>query len=65
MIIQVSGVLIFTSGAFPTQSTIPIELGPNRVTKRENLPDSKIFVAKTFRIKSVNCVNFQIRDKCA
>ena len=25
----------------------------------------KIFVAKTFRIKHVNRVNFQIRDKCA
>ena len=27
-------------------------------------PDSKIFVAKTFRIKRVNRNNFQIRDKC-
>ena len=36
-----------------------------RVTKSENFPDSKIFVAKTFRIKRVNRVNFQIRDKCA
>ena len=26
--------------------------------------DSRIFVAKTFQIKRVNCVNFQIRDKC-
>ena len=33
-----------------------------RVTKSENFPDSKIFVAKTFRIKRVN---FQIHDKCA
>ena len=33
--------------------------------KSENFPDSKIFVAKTFRIKRVNRVNFQIRDKCA
>ena len=37
----------------------------SRVTKSENFPDSKIFVAKTFRIKRVNRVNFQIRDKCA
>ena len=29
------------------------------------IPDSKIFVAKTFRIKRVNRVNFQIHDKCA
>ena len=36
-----------------------------RVTKSKNFPDSKIFVAKTFRIKRVNRVNFQIRDKCA
>ena len=36
-----------------------------RVTKSENFPDSKIFVAKTFRIKRVNRVNFQIRDKGA
>ena len=36
-----------------------------RVTKSENFPDSKIFVAKTFRIKRVNRVNFQIRDKYA
>ena len=36
-----------------------------RVTKSENFPVSKIFVAKTFRIKRVNLVNFQIRDKCA
>ena len=36
-----------------------------RVTKSENFPDSKIFVAKTFRIKRVNRVNFQIRNKCA
>ena len=35
-----------------------------RVTKSKNFPDSKIFVAKTFRIKRVNRVNFQIRDKC-
>ena len=37
----------------------------SRVTKSENFPDSKIFVAKTFQIKRVNRVNFQIRDKCA
>ena len=36
-----------------------------RVTKNENFPESKIFVAKTFRIKRVNRVDFQIRDKCA
>ena len=36
-----------------------------RVAKSENFPDSKIFVAKTFRIKRVNRANFQIRDKCA
>ena len=35
-----------------------------RVTKSENFPDSKIFVAKTFRIKRVNRDNFQSRDKC-
>ena len=33
--------------------------------KNENFPDSKIFAAKTFRIKRVKRVNFQIRDKCA
>ena len=33
-----------------------------RVTKSENFPDSKIFVAKTFRIKRVNRVNFQFRE---
>ena len=36
-----------------------------RVRKGENFPDSKIFVAKTFRIKPVNCIIFQIRDKYA
>ena len=36
-----------------------------RVTKSKNFPDSKIFVAKTFQIKHVNRVNFQIREKCA
>ena len=36
-----------------------------RVRKSKNFPDSKIFVAKTFRIKRVNRVNFQIHDKCA
>ena len=30
-----------------------------RVRKSKNFPDSKIFVAKTFRIKCVNRVNFQ------
>ena len=34
-----------------------------RVRKSKDFPDSRIFVAKTFRIKSVNRVNFQIRDK--
>ena len=34
-----------------------------RARKNENFPDSKIFVAKTFRIKRVNCINFQIRAK--
>ena len=33
--------------------------------KSENFPDSKIFVAKTFRIKRLSRVNFQIRNKCA
>ena len=37
----------------------------DRVRKGENFPDSKIFVAKTFRIKPVNCIIFQIRDKYA
>ena len=37
----------------------------SRVTKSENFPDSKIFVAKTFQIKRVNCINFKIRDKGA
>ena len=36
-----------------------------RVRKNENFPDSKIFVARTFRIKCVNCINFHIRDKYA
>ena len=36
-----------------------------RVTKSKNFPDSKIFVAKNFRIKRVNCIIFQIRDKYA
>ena len=36
-----------------------------RVRKSENFPDSKIFVAKTFWIKRVNCVNYWIGDKCA
>ena len=31
-----------------------------RVRKRENILNGKIFVAKTFRIKRINCVNFQI-----
>ena len=35
------------------------------VRKNENFPDSMIFVAKTFRIKRVKCINFQIRDKYA
>ena len=33
--------------------------GNARVTKSKNFPDSKIFVAKTFRIKRVNLANFQ------
>ena len=33
----------------------------NRVTKSKNFPDSKILVAKTFRVKRVNRVNFQMR----
>ena len=33
--------------------------------KSKNFPDSKIFVAKTFRMKRINCINFQIHDKCA
>ena len=33
--------------------------------KSKNFQDSKIFVAKTFRIKPVNCIIFQIRDKDA
>ena len=37
------------------------DLTAGRVRKNENFPDSMIFVAKTFRIKRVNCVNFQIR----
>ena len=32
----------------------------SRVRKSKNFPDSKIFGAKTFRIKRVNRVNFQI-----
>ena len=36
-----------------------------RVRKIEDFPDSKIFVAKTFRIKRINCIIFQIRDKYA
>ena len=36
-----------------------------RVRKGESFLDSKIFVAKTFRIKPVNCIIFQIRDKYA
>ena len=37
----------------------------SRVRKSKNFPDSKIFGAKTFRIKRVNRVDFQICDKCA
>ena len=33
-------------------------LPAQKVTKNENFLDSKIFVAKTFRIKRVNCINF-------
>ena len=32
-----------------------------RVRKSKNFPDSRIFVAKTFRIKSVNRVDFHMR----
>ena len=39
--------------------------GVARVRKNENFPDSMIFVAKTFRIKRVICIIFQIRDKYA
>ena len=46
-------------------ATFSLDHPVTRVTKGENFPDSKIFVAKTFRIKRVNRVNFQIRDKCA
>ena len=35
----------------------------SRVRKGKNFTDSKIFVTKTFRIKPVNCIIFQIRDK--
>ena len=36
----------------------------HRVRKKQNFPDSKIFVVKTFWIKrAVNCINFQIHDK--
>ena len=38
-------------------------IGSIRVAKSENFPDSKIFVVKTFRVKRVNCIIFQIRDK--
>ena len=37
----------------------------SRVTKSENFPDRKFFVAKFFRIKRVNRVNFQICNNCA
>ena len=36
-----------------------------RVRKSKNFPDSTIFVSKTFWIKHVNPINFQICDKCA
>ena len=36
-----------------------------RVRKNENFPDSMIFVAKTFWIKRLKRINFQIRDKYA
>ena len=43
---------------------LPISiLRTHRVRKNDNFPDSKIFVVKTFRIKRVNCVNFQICDQ--
>ena len=32
--------------------------------KNKNHPDSKIFIAKTFQIKHVNHINFQIHGKC-
>ena len=43
----------------------PNNRGGSRVRKGENFPDSKIFVAKTFWIKPINCIIFQIRDKYA
>ena len=52
-------VWVCPTGNPPHRSRFPLII---RVTKSENFPDSKIFVAKTFRIKRVN---FQIRDKCA
>ena len=33
-----------------------------RVRKGKNFPDSKIFAAKPFQKKPVNCISFQIRD---
>ena len=36
-----------------------------RVRKGKNFPDSKIFAAKPFRKKPVNCISFQIRDTYA
>ena len=35
----------------------------NKVRENDNFPGSKIFGAKTFKIKRVNCIIFQIRDK--
>ena len=37
--------------------------GGNRVRKSKNFPDSKIFHAKTFRIKRVNCNTFAFVTK--
>ena len=36
----------------------------SRVRKSKNFPDSKIFHAKYFRIKRVNCDTFLLRQKC-
>ena len=43
---------------FPILHIVKMFEASARVRKSENFPDSKIFVAKTFRIKRVNCVNF-------
>ena len=50
----------WSGGTWPSTASIV-----GRVRKGENFPGSKIFVAKTFRMKPVNCIIFQIRDKYA